>query len=204
MEGPEILTQRLRLSQLIASDAPAMYEYRSDPEVCQYQSFEPGTLEDVEVFISGLESNTFDTASTWFQFAIRLRESDQLIGDFGTHFIADDPRQVEIGFTVSPAYQGQGYGTEAVIGVLDYLLGPLQKHRVFASVDPRNAASIALLKRAGLRQEAHFIKSLWFKGGWTDDMVFGVLESEWKRRYITVQSIPSSKRFVTGLEEKKR
>ena len=25
-----------------------MYAYRSDPEVCRYQSFEPGTLADVE------------------------------------------------------------------------------------------------------------------------------------------------------------
>ena len=182
MEGPEILTQRLRMCPLIASDAPAMYEYRSDPEVCRYQSFEPGSLGDVEEFIGGLQSNAFDTAGTWFQFAIRLQDSGQLIGDFGTHFSADDPRQVEIGFTVSPANQGQGYGAEAVTGVLAHLLGPLQKHRVFASVDPRNEPSVALLKRVGMRQEAHFRKSLWFKGEWADDMVFGILESEGKRR----------------------
>lgn len=165
-----------------ASDAPAIFEYRSDPEVCRYQSFEPGTLGDVEALIADLESTTFDTAGSWFQFAIRHRESDQLIGDFGTHFSADDPRQVEIGITLSRAYQGKGYGTEAVRGVLDYLLGPLQKHRVYASVDPRNGASVALLKRVGMRQEAHFLKSLWFKGDWADDMVFGILESEWKSR----------------------
>ncbi len=182
MEEPEILTQRLRLSPLIASDAPTMYEYRSDTDVCRYQSFEPGSLGDVEEFIGSLRSNTFDTAGTWFQFAIRIQESGQLIGDFGTHFIADDPRQVEIGFTVSPANQGQGYGTEAVTGVLDHLLGPLQKHRVFASVDPRNEPSIALLKRVGMRQEAHFRKSIWFKGEWADDIVFGVLGTEWRGR----------------------
>ena len=182
MEGPEILTQRLRLSKLMASDAPAMFEYRSDPEVCRYQSLEPGSLRDVEKFIGSIESTPFDTAGTWFQFAIRLRESGQLIGDLGTHFIADDPRQVEIGFTVSPARQGQGYATEAVSGVLDHLLGTLQKHRVFASVDPRNEPSVALLKRVGMRQEAHFRKSLWFKGDWADDMVFGILGSEWKNR----------------------
>lgn len=182
MEGPEILTQRLRLSRLMAGDAPAMFEYRSDPEVCRYQSFEPGSLGDVEEFIRCLESTPFDTAGTWFQFAIRLRETGQLIGDLGAHFIADDPRQVEIGFTVSPASQGQGFGTEAVTGVLDFLFGTLRKHRVFASVDPNNQPSVALLKRVGLRQEAHFSKSLWFKGDWADDMVFGILGSEWMSR----------------------
>jgi len=152
------------------------------PEVCRYQTFEPGSLGDVEEFIGGLQSNTFNTAGTWFQFAIRLQETGELIGDIGTHFIADDPRQVEIGFTVSPAYQGQGLGTEAVLGVLGHLMGPLQKHRVFASVDPGNAPCIALLKRVGMRQEAYFHESLWFKGGWVDDVVFAILESEWKNK----------------------
>jgi len=182
LEGIEILTHRLRLSQLIASDAPAMYEYRSDSEVCRYQSFEPNSLGDVEEFIGGLESNVFDTPGTWFQFAIRLRESELLIGDLGVHFIANEPRQVEIGFTVAPARQGRGLATEAVLGILSYLFEIAHKHRVFASVDPRNETSIALLKRVGMRQEAHFRESLWFKGGWADDVVFGILESEWASR----------------------
>jgi RimJ/RimL family protein N-acetyltransferase len=172
----------LQLNPLAVHDAPAMLKYRSDPEVCRYQTFEPGSLGDVEDFIGSLQSNAFDTAGTWFQFAIRLSESGQLIGDLGTHFRADDPRQVEIGITVSPGHQGQGYGSEAVVGILDYLLGPLQKHRVYASVDPRNKPSVALLKRVGMRQEAHLRQSLWFKGEWVDDMVFGILETEWKNR----------------------
>lgn len=182
MEEPEIFTPRLRLSPLIMSDAFSVYEYRSDPEVCRYQSFEPGTLNDVEAFIRGLEANTFDTAGTWFQFGIRLRGSGRLIGDIGTHFSAGNSRQVEIGFTVSRANQGMGYGTEAVTGILDHLFGSLRKHRVFASVDPRNEPSVALLKRVGMRQEAHFRKSLWFKGAWADDVVFGILASDWKSR----------------------
>lgn len=179
LEEPEILTQRLKLSPLMASDATAMYEYRSDPEVCRYQSFEPGSLGEVESFIDGLKNNIFDTAGTWFQFAIRHQDRGQLTGDLGVHFCADHPQQVEIGFTVSPAFQGQGFGTEAVTGILDHLFGSLQKHRVFASVDPRNEPCIRLLKRVGLRQEAHFRQSLWFKGDWADDLVFGILASEW-------------------------
>lgn len=178
MEGPEILTRRLRLSPLTASDAPAMYEYRSDPEICRYQSFEPGSLEEVEDLIEGQQHTAFDTAGTWFQFAVRQREDGGLVGDIGTHFLAGDPRQVEIGFTVSPKYQGRGYGTEAVNGVLGHLFGPLGKHRVFASVDPENKSSIALLKRVGMRQEAHHRKSFWFKGVWVDDLVFGILGTE--------------------------
>ncbi len=84
---PKILTQRLRLSPLLASDAMALFEYRSDPMVCQYQSFEPGTLDDAQKFISSLHFIAFDTPDTWFQFGIRLRESDLLVGDLGVHFM---------------------------------------------------------------------------------------------------------------------
>jgi len=31
-------------------------------------------------------------------------------------------------------------------------------------------------------EEAHFRESLWFKGEWVDDMVFGILKSEWESR----------------------
>lgn len=177
---PVIKTTRLALSKLVAADAPALYGYRSEPEVCRYQSFEPGSLADAESFIEKLQPNAFDTVGTWFQFGIRRNDSDLLIGDIGAHFLADDPRQVEIGFTVDPGHQGRGFGTEAVTGLLDHLLVTVGKHRVIASVDPRNRPSVALLERVGMRLEAHFRESLWFKGEWVDDMVYGVLRTDWE------------------------
>ncbi len=183
MTAPVILTERLQLRPLVPGDAPELFGYRADPRVCRFQSFEPGTLHDVEAFLARVEP-TFDVAGTWFQFAICLRSSGKLIGDLGMHFFAEDSRQVELGVTVSPDNQGLGYGTEAVIGALDLLLGSLRKHRVSASVDPRNTPSVALLERVGMRLEAHFHKSLWFKGEWADDMVFALLDSEWPRPSI--------------------
>ena len=174
-----IVTRRLLLSPLAAGDAPAMYGYRGDPDVCRFQTFEPGSLKDVEDLIAGLQPGAFATPGSWSQYAIRIRDTGELAGDLGIQVLASDPRQAEIGFTVAPAHQRRGYGTEAVAGMLGYLLGPARKHRVIASVDPRNAPSLALLKRVGMRQEAHFRESLWFKGAWVDDVVFGILASEW-------------------------
>ncbi len=50
---------------------------------------------------------------------------------------------------------------------------------LFASTDPQNHASHKLLRTLGFRQEAHFRQSLWFKGVWVDDVVFGLLRGEW-------------------------
>jgi RimJ/RimL family protein N-acetyltransferase len=95
--------------------------------------------------------------------AVRSAATDELLGDLGVHFLADDGHQVEIGFTIAPAHQRQGFGTLAVVALLDYLFTVLNKHRVFASVDPRNEAPMALLRSVGMRQEAHFGKG----NGWT-------------------------------------
>lgn len=182
---PLLGTPRLALSPLTPADAPAMYAYRSHPEVLRFQPFEPASLLDVETFIADRLSVAFDTPGTRFQCAIRLKDTGLIIGDLGTRFPADETRQAEIGLTVSPDHQGRGFGTEAFGGMLNHLFGNLHKHRVFASVDPGNASCIALLKRVGMRQEAHFRQSFWFKGAWVDDLVFGILASEWKGRQET-------------------
>ena len=178
----QIPTERLILTPLEPGDAVELYTYRSDPEVCRYQSWAPTSLADAQRFIGSLQSVVFDSPGTWFQFGIRLRGTHALVGDIGVHFPPDEPRQAEIGFTLAPSHQGQGLGTEAVNGLLNHLFVSLRKHRVFASVDPDNLRSIKLLKRVGMRQEAHFRESLWFKGKWVDDVVFAILESEWKTR----------------------
>jgi len=181
MTSPEIVTARLLLTPLTLRDADAVFAYRSLPEVTRFQTWEPPTPDEVVAFIRELDDVEFDTPDTWFQLGIRDREAGRLMGDVGVHFL-EDGRQVEIGFTLDPAFQGRGLAVEAVAALLDHLFGPLGKHRVIASVDPRNEASIRLLERVGMRREAHFRESLWFKGEWADDVVFAVLASEWGER----------------------
>ena len=55
----------------------------------------------------------------------------------------------------------------------------LGKHRVYGSVDPGNAPSLALLERVGMRREAHFVENLLFKGAWADDVIYAMLRREY-------------------------
>ena len=92
------------------------------------------------------------------------------------------PQQVEFGITVAPSHQGQGYASEALHAVFGHLFGALGKHRVHASVDPRNDACIALLESVGMRREGHLRESLLVDGEWVDDLLYAVLRSEWEAR----------------------
>jgi RimJ/RimL family protein N-acetyltransferase len=178
----DILTERLRLRSLEPEDAGPMFAYRSDPRVTAYQGWKPNSPEEIEAFIRSLARRGPDVPGGWFQVGIALRGDGELIGDVGVHVPVHDRRQAEIGITLAPGRQGRGYGTEALHAVLRYLFEELGKHRVFGSVDPRNARSIALMERVGMRQEAHHVRSLWFKGEWVDDVVYAILDTEWRDR----------------------
>lgn len=174
---PEIITPRLRVERLSAADVDAFFSYRSRPEVCRYQTSEPADRAEAARFIEAQRASAWAVPGTWFQLAVRERATGGLVGDLGVHFLDED--QVEIGFTIAPRHQRRGYATEAVRALLEHLFLAMGRHRVTASADPRNAASVALLERLGMRREAHFRRSLRFKGEWADDLVFALLATEW-------------------------
>lgn len=90
---------------------------------------------------------------------IRLADTGEPIGDVGMHFVADMPATVELGISLSPLHQRQGYATEALGAVMGLVFDDLRKHRVFASVDPRNRASMVLLERLACAKKRIFARA---------------------------------------------
>jgi RimJ/RimL family protein N-acetyltransferase len=174
-------TERLSIRRLEPGDAEAMFAYRSDPLITRFQNWEPRSVEEIWTFIAGLAETGIDTPGRWYQLGLFIRDSGEMAGDCGIHVQARDPRQVEVGITLARAFQGRGLATEALKAVLDYLFMKLGKHRVYGSVDPGNAPSLSLLERVGMRREAHFVESLWFKGAWADDVIDAMLRREYVR-----------------------
>ncbi len=179
MAFADIETERLVLRPLQPDDAAAVFRYRSDPEVYRYQHWEPSSVSEVDEFIARMTTVEPDTPGTWYQVAICSRDTGQLIGDCGLRFPIERDHEAEFGISLAPEFHGMGYATEAVEAVLEYLFETLDKHRVFGSIDPRNLASLRLMERMGLRREAHFRESLWFKGEWADDVIYAMLRREW-------------------------
>jgi RimJ/RimL family protein N-acetyltransferase len=176
----EILTERLALRDLEISDGQRIFEYRSRPEVSRFQSWGTHSADDIQFYVHDLTKTEPGRPGSWYQVGIILRPSGELIGDCGFQVLEIEPRHAEVGIALVPELQGRGYATEALRALLDYLLVALGKDRVFGSVDPRNIRSMRLLQRVGMREEAHRVKSLWFKGEWVDDVIFAITASEWK------------------------
>ena len=179
---PSLTSPRLHFRRLCRDDADALCAYRSLPEVARYQSWDSFGADDAIRLIESQAAAEPDVPGTWLQFAIVQIETDSLIGDCGLHCKQDDPRQMEIGITLSPHYQGQGYAHETIECLLDYLFGKLDKHRVIATTDVLNLPAAALFRRSGFRQESHLVESLWFKGQWGSEYLFAMLQREWEDR----------------------
>lgn len=157
-----------------------MYAYRSQPEITRYQFWRPKGVEDVQELLDRMDKTGFGIVDSWFQLGIYLKDNQELVGDLSLHFLPPDSQQTEIGFTIAPDHQRNGYATEAVEAAIDYLFTTLDVHRVTASVDPKNTASIALVERIGMRKEGHFRQSVPIDGRWEDDFIYAVLNNEWR------------------------
>ena len=174
-----IETNRIKLRPVDSKDKEQIFSYRSDSETNKYQGFVPKELNEVDEFIAK-NPPKFNQPESWFQLVIIEKESAEIIGDIGVHFIGDDGFQCELGCTLNKKHQGKGFATEAMKITIDYLFNSLNKHRIIGSVDPNNSDSIRLLERLNFRKEAHFKESLFIDGVWVDDIVYGLLKREWR------------------------
>lgn len=175
-------TARLRARPMVLGDLGMFVAYRADPEVARFQSWSDYSLEDGRALLASLEGRRLGTAGEWYQLALEEHAGGGLVGDLASKVSESEPREMEVGFTLAPAHQGKGMGTEALRGLLDLGFGALGLHRVVAVTDALNAPAAALLARVGMRREAHFRENVFFKGCWGSEFLFAMLEDEWRTR----------------------
>jgi RimJ/RimL family protein N-acetyltransferase len=178
-----IESERLWIRRFNDSDLVPFMAYRNDPEVARYQSWNSCDEREARAFIREMQSARAGVPGEWFQFAIESKETQELIGDCALRVDEHEPYRAEIGFTLAREYQGRGFASEAISGLLDYAFDALGLHRVIAIADCRNAPSVALLERVGMRREGHFIENVWFKGSWADEYLYAVLRDEWLQKW---------------------
>ncbi len=186
MKNPRIYleTERLVLRPSSLSDALDIYNLRSDPSVAKYQGWRPKSIEEVSAQLEKENNLPFNKVNTWYRLILEVKTNANVIGEIGLHFVDEQNAQVEIGISLAPTFQHSGYAKEALNAVLDYLFHTLKKHRVYASIDPRNTSADALLRKLRFRKEAHFVKSYFHLGEWLDDVIYAQLKEEYQKPIV--------------------
>lgn len=183
--GYPIETERLLIRPLDpGKDVEDVFAYQSLADVCRYIPYEPRTREQIAERLADPERtrSTLDEEGQVLSLAVELRETGRVIGDVVLIYTSAEHQCAEIGYVFNPDFHGRGYATEACEALLALAFDQLGARRVIARIDDRNAASGAVLRRLGMRQEAHLIENELFKGEWTNEIDFALLASEWRSR----------------------
>jgi RimJ/RimL family protein N-acetyltransferase len=84
-------------------------------------------------------------------YQIIRRRDTTIIGDIGFHGAPNADGQVVVGFGLAPSARGQGYAAEALVALTRWALMQPDVRVVLADTTHDNAASQAVLSRAGFR-----------------------------------------------------
>jgi RimJ/RimL family protein N-acetyltransferase len=87
--------------------------------------------------------------------AVDAKDTGDYLGRVGLWFPEGWPER-EIGWTLLPAAQGNGYATEAAIALRAHAYDTLGWDTAISLIDPENAPSQAVARRMGARPEGRF------------------------------------------------
>jgi RimJ/RimL family protein N-acetyltransferase len=170
-------TERLMLRRFTETDLDRFLAYRHDPVVARFQSWSKLSEDEAIAFIHEMSTAPIGIPGEWFQIAIALQPSNQLIGDIGMQVSENDTATVEIGFTLHREEQGQGYAREAIQSLICSLFELENITKVIGITDSRNYSSINLLTRLGMNLVSS--EEVVFKNELCVDQTFELRKKDW-------------------------
>jgi RimJ/RimL family protein N-acetyltransferase len=178
-------TARLVLRPYTTDDLDDVYDLHSRPEVTRYLLFDvrdraqvrEALAQRIEAGEPGREDERLRLA-----LAVVLPQAGRVIGDVVLFSVSREHRTGEVGYIFHPDHAGHGYATEAARAMLGLGFDGFGLHRIIGRLDARNAASARVLEHLGMRREAHFVRNEFIKGEWTDELVYALLETEWRSK----------------------
>ena len=147
---PEVIElERLRLRRPRLSDAPAIFEYASDPEVARYADWPiSASIESVTERLRWREDEW--NSGEEFHWVVTLPPEDRAIGAIACTISG---HAAEFGFLFARRYWRNGYATEAARAIVGWVFSVPSVWRLSATCDAENLASARVLEKSGLERE---------------------------------------------------
>ena len=175
---PRVLTgERVRLRPLEDEDAILLQMWSEDPGLRRLTGeVSPMSQAETEAF---LEKARNDEAREWF--AVTIREDGRVIGEAGLLRKFPPWRTVDVSVIIGEADErGKGYGTEAVLLLLDLAFRDLGYHRVAIGVVGFNEQALRFWSRVGFRQEGVQRDGYLYDGQYHDFIMMSMLDKDYQ------------------------
>lgn len=171
----ELETKRLFLRRFVVEDAKAMFEnWASDSENVRYVTWDPHpnpqvTQASIERWLLHYqEENTY-------KWAICFKTSpDQVIGDISVVSQDQESQSCELGYILGKKFWGQGFMTEVLTAVLDFLLNEVGFKEIKATYVSLNPASGKVMAKAGMQYVETIPHAIQRKGYCGDKIIYSI------------------------------
>ncbi|MEP7059139.1 MAG: GNAT family protein [Actinomycetota bacterium] len=167
--GERVFLRRIRASDRDeflsrVRDSAALHHPWADP---------PSSPEAFDAFLARSRSRSEERL-------VACRVEDRaILAQFGISQIFYGPfRSAYLGYYVFVPFSGEGYMRDALHLVLEHAFGALGLHRLQANIQPGNATSIALVRRAGFKKEGLSRRYLMVDGDWRDHQQWAILAED--------------------------
>ena len=147
-------TERLIIRQWENNDYNDLYEYAKDPNVSKFLSFKPyKTIQEAKDRIKIMRKK-YKANNIICPYAIMLKKENKVIGSIDIDDYSPNAEGIiEIGYIQNANYWGNGYITEALIGMFKFIKKNEIAKRIVCKHDVENIKSGNVMKKAGMTFE---------------------------------------------------
>ena len=153
MLSPRIETERLILRRYKESDIDAIYEIITDERLSKYIKFPNLTkeeeLECIKKWIAEADESRYE------KWVIESRQDGSVIGTIDVNTVLRKHNYCNVGYTIRYNYWGNGYASEALKAVSDYLLLDRGYYLVECSCNELNIQSSRAIIKAGFKKDGY-------------------------------------------------
>ena len=153
MTPVELRTSRLRLRDFELGDYQAVHAFAADLAVVSYVEWGPNTPQETQAFLQEVRASAGVSPRRRYALAVVVQAGEMLIGSIELQVVSVEHHRGEIGYVLAGESWGHGYATEATGRLLAFGFNELGLHKISATCDPENRASVAVLTKNGMRQE---------------------------------------------------
>jgi ribosomal-protein-alanine N-acetyltransferase len=185
LSPPILETQRLLIRSANRDDATAILNYYLENKkfLAPFEPVRSAEFYTLKFWQEQIQMNQLEFNSDQaIQFCLfEKNDPERVIGKINVQQIQRRAAQSCIlGYSLAETEQGNGYMTEALERVIDYLFRPQNFHRITANYMPRNQRSANVLKRLGFVVEGYARDYLLINGRWEDHILTSLNNPHWR------------------------
>ena len=142
-----LITDRLIIRPITEQDYSDICKYGCDEGTGKYMIYWPKSKQNIRKFIDECTTSMNSSTVTWYEFAIKLKENNKVIGNIS---LMIKEQFAEIGWISNSEYWNNGYMTEAVREIIKYAFHKLYITKIIATCTNKNRASYRVMEKCGL------------------------------------------------------